>query len=149
MKCNTCFLAVLAASTVLACQHDFHHHEQFAGLQSRLEKRQAPAFPPALDAAEALLTGSFDNTSIESWSYFYTHGLHWAGTNKSMAQWTIDRWAESGFDTKLAEYRRCRKALDPVRSMMANSLRHLFKLPSVKICDHDAFEWVCVYPKPY
>jgi N-acetylated-alpha-linked acidic dipeptidase len=60
--------------------------------------------PPVLDANEALLSGSIDNTSLDEWSYYYTHGLHWAGTNKTMAQWTADRWSENGFDTSLAEY---------------------------------------------
>lgn len=117
MKCNSCFLAVLAVSTAQACQHDFHHHEQFAGLQSRLERRQAPAFPPALDANEAILTTAFDNTSIESWSYFYTHGLHWAGTNKSMAQWTVDMWNGNGLDAQLAEYCRRRDAWFPAGAL--------------------------------
>ena len=107
MKCNSCFVAVLAVSTAQACQHDFHHQKQFLGLESRLERRQAPAFPPALDMNEAVLSNSFDNTSIESWSYFYTHGLHWAGTNKTMADWTVDRYSENGWQASLAEYCRC------------------------------------------
>lgn len=57
-----------------------------------------------LDANEAILSGSIDNSTIETWSYYYTHGLHLAGTNESMAQWTADRWSEYGFDSSLAEY---------------------------------------------
>ncbi|KAF3048271.1 hypothetical protein E8E12_011581 [Didymella heteroderae] len=66
-------------------------------------KRQA-SFPPVLDANEQILINSFDNTSISTWSYYYTHGDHIAGRNESMAQWTADKWAEYGFTSRLDEY---------------------------------------------
>lgn len=61
-------------------------------------------FPPELTADEAVLVNSFDNVTISQWSYYYTHGLHLAGTNMSMAQWTADRWAENGFESRLYAY---------------------------------------------
>ena len=63
-----------------------------------------------LQPNEAILADSFDNVTLDQWSYYYTHGLHLAGTNKSMAQWTADRWAENGFMSGLAEY--CKSRLD-------------------------------------
>lgn len=53
---------------------------------------------------EAVLANSFDNNTIETWNYYYTHGAHLAGTNRTMAQWTADRWAENGFQSRLDEY---------------------------------------------
>ena len=106
MKCKSSFVAVLAASAAQACQHELHNPEAFADLHRSLQKRQE-SVSLSLDANEAILSNSFDNSSIETWSYYYTHGLHWAGTNKSMAQWTVDRWNENGFDASLAEYCKC------------------------------------------
>ena len=105
MKCLSCVLAVVAVAS--ACQHDIEHVERFHGLQDRLVKRQEPvAFPPALDNNEATLLNSFEATDIDTWSYYYTHGVHIAGTNESQAQWTADRWAENGFTAGLATYSR-------------------------------------------
>lgn len=83
MKCFSCLLAVV--SIAAACQHEIEHVERFHGLQERLVKRQeAAAFPPELDGNEATLINSFEATSIDTWSYYYTHGLHIAGTNRGM-----------------------------------------------------------------
>ena len=68
------------------------------------KRQEATAFPPQLDENESILLGSLDATDIDTWSYYYTHGLHVAGTNRSMAQWTADRWAENGFETQIVEY---------------------------------------------
>lgn len=96
-------MAVAAVAT--ACQHEIQHVERFHGLQDRLAKRQeASTFPPELDENEALLLDSFEAADIDTWSYYYTHGLHIAGTNESQAQWTADRWAENGFTAGLATY---------------------------------------------
>lgn len=108
MGCNHCLLALLAASAAQACQHE-RHTTTVHGIQDRLQKRQTDVFPPMLTAEQSILSGSIDSTSLDSWSYYYTHGLHWAGTNKSMAQWTADHWNSYGFEASLAEY--CR--LDP------------------------------------
>ncbi|KAF2434032.1 glutamate carboxypeptidase 2 [Tothia fuscella] len=52
--------------------------------------KRAASYPPRLTELEAILVNSFDNASIAASSYYYTHGLHVAGTNKSQAQWTAD-----------------------------------------------------------
>ena len=76
-------------------------------VSQRVVKRDAAPlapFPPQLTEEESILVNSFDSESIRATSYYYTHGLHIAGTNESMAQWTADRWAENGFDSRLIEY---------------------------------------------
>ncbi|KAF2873054.1 glutamate carboxypeptidase 2 [Massariosphaeria phaeospora] len=96
-------IVLIAAIGAQACQRErslkSHWHQSHA-------KRQASnaTFPPVLDANEQILLDSFDNTSISTWSYYYTHGAHVAGRNRSMAQWTADRWAEYGFASRLDEY---------------------------------------------
>lgn len=103
MKCFACALAV--AAVVDACQRELEHVDRFHGLSERLVKRQeATAFPPELDENESVLIGSFEATDIDTWSYYYTHGLHIAGTNESQAQWTADRWSENGFTAGLVPY---------------------------------------------
>lgn len=79
-----------------------------AGNSRSLHRRAAAPYPPQLTAEESILVNAFDNSSIASSLYFYTHGLHLAGTNESMAQWTADRWAESGFTSRLIQYCTCR-----------------------------------------
>lgn len=53
---------------------------------------------------EATILSSMSSVDISEWSYFYTHGLHVAGTNYSMAAWTRDRWVESGVATNIIPY---------------------------------------------
>jgi N-acetylated-alpha-linked acidic dipeptidase len=77
-------------------------------------RRSVAHFPPQLTAEESIIVNSFDNASIAASSYYYTHGLHVAGTNKSMAQWTADRWAENGFTSRLIEY--CKWHFEPVQT---------------------------------
>lgn len=98
---QTALWAVTAAAVVQACarERDF----SLSG-QPIVRRQDAVAFPPVLDENESILANSFDNTSLATWSYYYTHGLHVAGTNKSMAQYTADRWNENGFTASLAEY---------------------------------------------
>ncbi|KAF2622625.1 N-acetylated-alpha-linked acidic dipeptidase-like protein 2 [Macroventuria anomochaeta] len=99
MRTSLFLLATIGAE---ACQRErvFKHHAH------GLIKRQAAnaTFPPVLDPNEQILINSFDNTSISTWSYYYTHGDHIAGRNESMAQWTADKWAEYGFTSRLDEY---------------------------------------------
>ncbi|KAF2190675.1 N-acetylated-alpha-linked acidic dipeptidase-like protein 2 [Zopfia rhizophila CBS 207.26] len=94
-------LILIAAIGAQACQRErsFRNHHRHA-------KRQEnnATIPIVLDANEQTLIDSFDNASISTWSYYYTHGAHVAGQNKSMAQWTADRWAEYGFTSRLDEY---------------------------------------------
>ncbi|EXJ79078.1 hypothetical protein A1O3_08579 [Capronia epimyces CBS 606.96] len=96
-------LLAFQALCVAAGQHE-HPHSTVFNPHRALWKRQEAAFPPTLDQNEAILANSFDNASLETWSYYYTHGLHLAGTNKTIAQWTADRWNEFGFSAKLVEY---------------------------------------------
>jgi N-acetylated-alpha-linked acidic dipeptidase len=57
-----------------------------------------------LSPHEAILLNSFESTDIDSWSYYYTHGVHLAGTNETEAQWTVDKFASYGFDARLVSY---------------------------------------------
>jgi N-acetylated-alpha-linked acidic dipeptidase len=63
-------LFLLAAIGAQACQRErlFVHHRH------ALVKRQSnnSTFPPILDANEKILLDSFDNTSISTWSYYYS-----------------------------------------------------------------------------
>ncbi|KAF2994057.1 hypothetical protein E8E13_001770 [Curvularia kusanoi] len=90
---------ILAAVGAEACQRERAFKQHALGHV----KRQA-SFPPMLDANEQILMNSFDNTSISTWSYYYTHGDHIAGRNETMAQWTADKWASYGFTSRLDEY---------------------------------------------
>ncbi|KAF2203844.1 transferrin receptor ectodomain, apical domain-containing protein [Delitschia confertaspora ATCC 74209] len=72
--------------------------------ERELKREEKVAFPPVWDDAEQILLNSFNNITIDQWSYYYTHGAHLAGTNKTMAQWTADRWAEFGWTSRLDEY---------------------------------------------
>src|ERR1700744_4393586 len=119
MLTNLLPLLALHAPSVLACTGE-HSHPRLFDPHLALQKRQEVTFPPVLDENEAILLNSFDNTTIESWSYYYTHGLHLAGTNQSQAQWTADRWNEFGFTAGLASY--CKGAL-PSMSCMLNQDR--------------------------
>ncbi|KAH8730416.1 N-acetylated-alpha-linked acidic dipeptidase-like protein 2 [Phaeosphaeriaceae sp. PMI808] len=95
-------LFLLGAIGAQACQRErefVHHAHHYVKRQST----QAP-FPPVLDANEQILLNSFDNTSIAEWSYYYTHGEHIAGHNKTIAQWTANKWTEFGFKSRLDEY---------------------------------------------
>ena len=100
-------LVVATHSQACLRERGLHHGHSHAVEENhrQLQRRQdIVQFPPVLDANEQVLVNSFNATDIDSWSYFYTHGAHLAGTNKTMAQWTADRWSESGFDASLAEY---------------------------------------------
>lgn len=93
--------AAIAVATAQACIRD----RDFSLAEQPIVRRQdAITFPPVLDKKESVLANSFDNTSIATWSYYYTHGYHVAGRNRTMAQWTADRWNENGFTANLVEY---------------------------------------------
>lgn len=103
-------IALWAGIAVAVSQACLRERDFSLAEKPMVRRQDAVAFPPVLDANESILAKSFDNTSIATWSYFYTHGLHVAGTNRTMAQWTADRWSENGFTANLVEY--CmRKAL--------------------------------------
>ncbi|KAI0023030.1 N-acetylated-alpha-linked acidic dipeptidase-like protein 2 [Xylariomycetidae sp. FL0641] len=60
--------------------------------------------PSPLTAQEKTLVDAISTTTLQEWSYYYTHGYHVAGTNKSMADWTADRWRENGWDASVISY---------------------------------------------
>lgn len=93
------------AAVVYACQREWyeplgHQHN----LHKRVVKREEADFPPVLTEQETFLVNSFDNNTIDDWSYYYTHENKLAGLGKAAAQWTADRWAEFGFESHLTEY---------------------------------------------
>lgn len=102
MRWETLAFLTLLISQGDACARD-HAFSEFSGLEERLVKRDV-AIPPALSDDEKILSNSFDNNSISDWSYYYTHGLHLAGKNKTMADWTADKWNEYGIPTSLISY---------------------------------------------
>ncbi|KAL8709694.1 MAG: hypothetical protein Q9220_005634 [cf. Caloplaca sp. 1 TL-2023] len=75
--------ALLFVASVSPCVRDHAFHRP-----RTLVKRQSTPLEP-LTADEAVLANSFDNNTIESWSYFYTHGAH---------------LAENGFQGRLDQY---------------------------------------------
>ncbi|KLJ13444.1 hypothetical protein EMPG_11634 [Blastomyces silverae] len=96
-------LLAASASVVDACVSDRLMDRSFDTRQLELVKRDSQP-PPPVTEHESILMNSFDNDTISDWLYYYTHGLHIAGTNKTMAQWTVDKWTEFGVPTTLAEY---------------------------------------------
>lgn len=44
---------------------------------------------------ESVLVNPIDNNTLHDWNYYSTHSAHLAGKNRSMAQWTADRWSEN------------------------------------------------------
>ncbi|KAJ4514588.1 hypothetical protein HRR78_005901 [Exophiala dermatitidis] len=104
MKPSYCLcLLAYQASCAAACQREMLHSHIFNPHEA-LSKREEAVFPPVLDQNEAILTNSIDNASIATWSYYYTHGYHVAGSNQTMAQWTADRWDDFGLSAGLASY---------------------------------------------
>ncbi|KAF1831839.1 N-acetylated-alpha-linked acidic dipeptidase 2 [Decorospora gaudefroyi] len=111
MKSTAFFLAAAAAAAVHACdkEHHFRHHERHLHVQqprSQLDDIGASkrVFPPALTAHERVLIDSFDNTTVASWSRYYTHKRNLAGESDIVPKWTAERWGEYGFETRLDSY---------------------------------------------
>ncbi|RYP69936.1 hypothetical protein DL771_005796 [Monosporascus sp. 5C6A] len=99
-------LSLAAGAT--ACVRDWEGlnrriQKQHAG-HSHAKRQEVVEYPPVLTENEATLVNSFDNNSISQWSHYYTHGDHLGGHNKSMAEWTADRFREAGLDASLAEF---------------------------------------------
>lgn len=97
MRSSTLLAAPILAGLVSGCQRDRHFHKP------GLVKRQSTPLA-GRDANEQTIIDSFSNNSISDWSYYYTHGDHVAGRNKSQAQWTADKWQEAGIPSRLDEY---------------------------------------------
>ncbi|ROT35092.1 Zn-dependent exopeptidase [Sodiomyces alkalinus F11] len=92
------------AAGAAACAPDFNSllkrtHRQPLSLAKRDEQ-----WPPVLSEHEAILVNSFDNITIDQWSYYYGRQDKLAGFGKEAAEWTRDQWAANGFDAHLNEY---------------------------------------------
>ncbi|KAI1820202.1 N-acetylated-alpha-linked acidic dipeptidase-like protein 2 [Xylaria intraflava] len=87
----------LLATLCQACLREQHFQPR------DLAKRQSTPLSP-LSPEEQIIVDSISNVTIADWSYYYTHGYHLAGTNKSMATWTADRMHENGWNSSLATY---------------------------------------------
>jgi len=105
---TTTTLLLLLTALAHACQRDWealsrriHQHAP----SSKHHKRSPVPYPPVLTPTESVLVNSFDKTSLAEWSYYYTHGDHLGSHNKTMAEWTAQKWRSAGFDDAyLAEY---------------------------------------------
>ncbi|KAI1335935.1 glutamate carboxypeptidase II [Xylariaceae sp. FL0016] len=95
---SNCALAALLLSQSQACLHE----RRWPASPSLVNRQSTPLAP--LNAEEQTLSDAVSNTTLSEWSYYYTHGYHLAGTNRSMAQWTADRWAEYGFNSSVVAY---------------------------------------------
>ena len=99
---------VSLAAGATACVRDWeglHRRIERHGGHSHHAKRQdVVEYPPVLTENEATLVNSFDNNSISEWSHYYTHGDHLGGHNKTMAEWTADKFIEAGLNASLAEF---------------------------------------------
>jgi len=90
---------------VSACLREFSNLVPRHTHRKPVVRRNEPeAWPPVLTKHETILINSFDNNSIDDWANYYGHQVKLAGLGKEAAEWTRDRWAESGFDSKLVEY---------------------------------------------
>ncbi|KAF2213356.1 hypothetical protein CERZMDRAFT_111652 [Cercospora zeae-maydis SCOH1-5] len=74
-----------------------------ANAYPRLSRRQMGG-SLSLTANEQLLVDSISNDSISNDSFYYTQGLHLGGTNRSQAEWTSERWAEAGWQSRIDTY---------------------------------------------
>lgn len=88
----------LEACLAAACLGAILHKASLKALS--LSKRQKSSVPEPLTKEEASLVGSFDTASMETWSYYYTHSQHLAGLNKSVEDWTADRFRGIWLDNK-------------------------------------------------
>ena len=98
---------ILLGNLAYACQTDWdalsqrsYHYQK----HNRHAKRTEVEYPPTLSETESILVNSFDNKSISDWSYYYTHGDHLGSHNKSMAEWTAQKWRDAGFDAWLEDF---------------------------------------------
>lgn len=114
-------IALLGAAAITIVQACARERDLSLNPQPVVRRQDAVAFPPVWDENESILANSFENASIATWSYYYTHGLHIAGTNRTMAQWTAERWNENGFTASIVEY--CMAlALSTLRNILAKAV---------------------------
>ncbi|EMD89702.1 hypothetical protein COCC4DRAFT_56324 [Bipolaris maydis ATCC 48331] len=96
------FVLVLLLSRITqGCdkKHRVRHHNRHI-----YRRDTAPSFPPILTPQEQILVSSFDDTSMASWSSYYSHKRNLAGESSTVPEWTAAKWAEYGFDTRLDSY---------------------------------------------
>ncbi|OAX79631.1 hypothetical protein ACJ72_06048 [Emergomyces africanus] len=103
MQLLTLSFLALSSSLVDACASDHLFQRSFDPRQLGIARRDGQS-PPALTDHESILLGSFDNNTISDWEYYYTHGLHVAGTNQTMAEWTVEKWSGFGVPSSLTSY---------------------------------------------
>lgn len=99
----------LLFSAAFACLNDRHASPRVVKRQDSrqipLKLEDSPDGPGlSLNSDERTLVESISNTTLSGWSYYYTHGDHVAGRNRTMAQWTADRFAESGINSSVVSY---------------------------------------------
>ncbi|KAI1382025.1 glutamate carboxypeptidase [Hypoxylon crocopeplum] len=87
--------------TLLLTRANARSHERLSH-PSLIKKQDTPLSP--LSPEESTLVDAISNTTISEWSYYYTHGAHLAGKNRTMAQWTADRWGENGWNSSVVSY---------------------------------------------
>lgn len=92
----------LCVTLATACQNSIPGPVSDVSSQSMLRVRDTPAAD--LTENEAILSNAFKVVDLETWSSYYAHGAHVAGRNKSMAQWTADKFEEYGVPASLVEY---------------------------------------------
>lgn len=115
---------------------------QYYAQHAHQKRQETVAFPPVLNENEQVLIDSFNSTAIETYNYYYTHGNHLGGLNRSMAEWTAERWAENGFDTYLATYSKLRRSYHFGKDAMLITSRRLPQLPSFAFAVYDRQERV-------
>ncbi|KAK1466676.1 peptidase family M28 [Colletotrichum cuscutae] len=64
----------------------------------------AVEYPPSLTEYESILVNSFDSKSLDEWSHYYTSGDHLGGHNRTLAEWTQQKWIDAGWDASIEEY---------------------------------------------
>ncbi|KAK2748781.1 hypothetical protein FQN57_000362 [Myotisia sp. PD_48] len=101
MILKTLSLVALATALVDACVLEEATHEFNPAL---LTRRSRTPQRPHLSKHERVMVDSFSSTTVDDWSYYYTHGLHIAGMNRTQAQWTADKWAEFGVPSSVVSY---------------------------------------------
>ncbi|KAI0397822.1 N-acetylated-alpha-linked acidic dipeptidase-like protein 2 [Xylariaceae sp. FL0594] len=100
LKPHLLVAVLLLAALCDACARErgINRHDQLLGKRDNA----TPLLP--LSPEEQILVDSVSNVTLSEWSYYYTHGLHVAGTNKTMADWTADQFRESGWNASIAAY---------------------------------------------
>ncbi|KAK1718279.1 peptidase family M28 [Colletotrichum lupini] len=106
---QTLLSLALTATSVYACQRDWaalnrrikshSHHDH-----GHKKRDMAVNYPPSLTEYESILVNSFDSKSLDEWSHYYTSGDHLGGHNRTLAEWTQQKWIDAGWDASIEEY---------------------------------------------